>query len=34
VFFGRNVFQAADMEGFLQKARAVLDGKGVLTGRR
>jgi class I fructose-bisphosphate aldolase len=26
VFFGRNVFQSADMEGFLQKARAILDG--------
>lgn len=26
VFFGRNVFQAEDMEWFLQQARAVLDG--------
>ncbi len=29
VFFGRNVFQAADMELFLQRARTVLDGKAV-----
>jgi len=29
VFFGRNVFQAADMELFLQRARAVLDGKAL-----
>lgn len=29
VFFGRNVFQADDMESFLQKARAVLDGSGT-----
>jgi len=27
VFFGRNVFQAADMERFLQSARDILDGK-------
>ena len=26
-FFGRNVFQADDMEGFLRRARAVLDGE-------
>ncbi len=26
VFFGRNVFQSDDMEGFLQQARAILDG--------
>ncbi|HLK33231.1 MAG TPA: hypothetical protein VKT29_09090, partial [Terriglobales bacterium] len=25
VFFGRNVFQAADMNSFLQRARSVLD---------
>jgi fructose-bisphosphate aldolase, class I len=30
VFFGRNVFQAADMEGFLHQARSILDGHGVL----
>jgi DhnA family fructose-bisphosphate aldolase class Ia len=30
VFFGRNVFQAADMEGFLRQARSILDGSGVL----
>jgi len=30
VFFGRNVFQAADMKGFLKQARAVLDGAEVL----
>ena len=29
VFFGRNVFQAADMEGFLRKARSILDGSQV-----
>lgn len=29
VFFGRNVFQAADMESFLQQARAVLEGTEV-----
>lgn len=27
VFFGRNVFQADDMRGFLARARSVLDGK-------
>lgn len=26
VFFGRNVFQADDMAGFLKRARAILDG--------
>ena len=26
VFFGRNVFQAKDMQGFLREARAILDG--------
>jgi DhnA family fructose-bisphosphate aldolase class Ia len=26
VFFGRNVFQAANMSWFLRQARAVLDG--------
>ncbi len=26
VFFGRNVFQSDDMEGFLREARAILDG--------
>jgi DhnA family fructose-bisphosphate aldolase class Ia len=31
VFFGRNVFQAADMESFLQQARAVLDGTEVFS---
>jgi DhnA family fructose-bisphosphate aldolase class Ia len=30
VFFGRNVFQAADMDGFLRQARTILDGKGSL----
>ena len=30
VFFGRNVFQAADMEGFLRQARSILDGSGVV----
>ena len=27
VFFGRNVFQADDMPGFLKRARAILDGQ-------
>lgn len=31
VFFGRNVFQAADMESFLQQARAILDGTEVFS---
>ncbi len=26
-FFGRNVFQADDMDGFLRRARALLDGE-------
>jgi len=30
VFFGRNVFQAADMERFLRHARSILDGSAVL----
>lgn len=29
VFFGRNVFQADDMPGFLKRARAILDGTDV-----
>jgi fructose-bisphosphate aldolase, class I len=29
VFFGRNVFQADDMRGFLKRARAILDGTDV-----
>jgi DhnA family fructose-bisphosphate aldolase class Ia len=33
VFFGRNVFQAANMESFLQTSRAVLDGRDVLAPR-
>jgi DhnA family fructose-bisphosphate aldolase class Ia len=34
VFFGRNVFQAADMELFLRRARGVLDGAEVLQPRQ
>jgi DhnA family fructose-bisphosphate aldolase class Ia len=34
VFFGRNVFQAADMQGFLRQARSILDGSGVLHPKR
>ncbi len=34
VFFGRNVFQAPDMNSFLQRARAILDGSEVLQTRR
>jgi len=34
VFFGRNVFQAADMEGFLRQARSILDDCGVLHSKR
>jgi DhnA family fructose-bisphosphate aldolase class Ia len=34
VFFGRNVFQASNMQSFLQQARAVLDGVEVLQSRR
>ena len=33
VFFGRNVFQSANMESFLQRARAVLDSREVLAPR-
>jgi len=33
VFFGRNVFQAADMNSFLQRARALLQGKDLLMRR-
>ena len=31
VFFGRNVFQASDMDSFLHQARAILDGTEILT---
>jgi fructose-bisphosphate aldolase, class I len=34
VFFGRNVFQAADMERFLRQARSILEGGGVLQSTR
>jgi DhnA family fructose-bisphosphate aldolase class Ia len=34
VFFGRNVFQSADMGSFLRAARAVLDGVEVLKPKR
>ena len=34
VFFGRNVFQSANMESFLRQARAVLDETGALATRR
>lgn len=34
VFFGRNVFQSEDMEGFLGKARAILDGGEAPAGRK
>ncbi len=34
VFFGRNVFQASNMNSFLQQARAILDGVEVLQPRR
>lgn len=34
VFFGRNVFQAADMESFLRRARTVLDGSEILDPKR
>jgi fructose-bisphosphate aldolase, class I len=33
VFFGRNVFQASDMNAFLQRVRAVLEGTEVLARR-
>jgi DhnA family fructose-bisphosphate aldolase class Ia len=34
VFFGRNVFQAADMRLFLQQARSVLDSTEILDSKR
>lgn len=34
VFFGRNVFQAANMDSFLQRARAVLDGSEAVHAKR
>jgi len=34
VFFGRNVFQADDMQAFLRQARAVLNGAETFSGRR
>jgi len=34
VFFGRNVFQADDMQAFLRQARAVLSGAQTFPGRR
>jgi len=34
VFFGRNVFQAADMRSFLQQARSILDGTEILETKR
>jgi DhnA family fructose-bisphosphate aldolase class Ia len=34
VFFGRNVFQAADKKAFLRQARSILDGNGVLHSKR
>ena len=33
IFFGRNVFQADDMELFLKRARDVLDGTDVPSAR-
>ena len=33
VFFGRNIFQASDMESFLEQLRSVLDGNEVLQSR-
>ncbi len=33
VFFGRNVFQSDDMEGFLREARSILDQAGVPSGK-
>ena len=33
IFFGRNVFQADDMEGFLKRARAILNGRDVASAR-
>lgn len=34
VFFGRNVFQSEDMEGFLKEARSILDGAEALGKRK
>jgi DhnA family fructose-bisphosphate aldolase class Ia len=34
VFFGRNVFQAPDMQSFLQRARSVLDESGIAIERK
>ena len=34
VIFGRNVFQAADMQSFLRQARALLDGAEILSQKR
>jgi DhnA family fructose-bisphosphate aldolase class Ia len=34
VFFGRNVFQSDDMEGFLREARNILDGAEAFAGRK
>jgi class I fructose-bisphosphate aldolase len=33
VFFGRNVFQSEDMQGFLKEARAILDGTEIAASR-
>jgi len=34
VIFGRNVFQAADMQSFLRQARSLLDGADILSQKR
>ena len=34
VFFGRNVFQSDDMEGFLREARTILDAEGAPIGTK
>ena len=34
VIFGRNVFQAADMQSFLRQARSLLDGADILSPKR
>jgi DhnA family fructose-bisphosphate aldolase class Ia len=34
VFFGRNVFQADDMEAFLRNARAALDDREISSAKR
>jgi DhnA family fructose-bisphosphate aldolase class Ia len=34
VIFGRNVFQAADMQSFLRQARSLLDGHEILSQKR